>query len=69
LRFNAFEAVADFRDPVLSRRDDAALLVRPAAARGLERAAERPADFATGCAVRAREIAARAGGEAFDAAG
>jgi len=69
LRFTALEAVA-LRDAVLSPRLDAAeLLVRAAAARGLERAVDRAADFATGRAVRGRDTAARDDAAGFAAAG
>jgi hypothetical protein len=70
LRFRVFEAGADFRDAVFSpRRDDAELLVRAAAARGLGRATDRLAVFATGRVVRARDTAVRVGEAAFDVAG
>lgn len=70
LRFRALEAVAVLRDALLSPRLDAAeLLVRAAAARGLERAADLAADFATGRAVRGRDTAPRDGAGVFAAAG
>src|SRR5687767_12113252 len=70
LRFRAFEAVVDLRDAVLSlRRDVAELFVRAAAARGLGRADDRAAGFATGRAVRGRDTAPREDAAVFAAAG
>jgi hypothetical protein len=69
LRFTALEAAA-LRDAVLSPRLDAAeLLVRAAAVRGLERAVDLAADFATGRAVRGRDTAPRDDAAGFAAAG